>query len=133
MDKVGVSRMAQVNIAHFTDIDSESRRKFTQLVRDLVAYEVHGLEKAQIRPDSVTVLVMPVDIANSLSGAETELQVLVSGNDWPRDNDGQPISPKEAKTHFDMLASRVFEELSNAQKRKIYVWITPFAASGWAE
>lgn len=125
--------MAQVNISNFTAIAKDDRRQFAQVVRDAVAWEVHGLAKQDVRPDSVSVLVVPLDAAASLSGADTEIHVLVSGNDWPASEEGRPMGAAEAKVYFDGLAAKIYQELSKKTQRKLYVWVTPFAASGWAE
>lgn len=123
--------MAQLNISHFTDITSDESRDFALRARDITAKEVHGLEKSQIEPDTVSVWVTPLDKTASLSGAATEVWVLVSGNDWPRNSSGQPANAAEAKVHFDKLAARVYSELTKKTKRKIYIWVTPFTATGW--
>ncbi|HTH72412.1 MAG TPA: hypothetical protein VL737_03575 [Candidatus Pristimantibacillus sp.] len=125
--------MAQVNIVHTTEINDASRRQFSLLARDVAAREVHGLEPEQIEPDSVTVFVVPVDVAASMSGADTEVQVFVSGNDWPLDQEGKPLDTAAAKHHFDGLAGRIHRTLSAKTARKLFVWVTPFTASGWAE
>lgn len=124
--------MAQLTIAHFTEISDSERRQFALVARDIAAKEVHGLEKSEIQPDSVSVLVVPVDVSTSLSGADTEVQVFVSGNNWPADGAGQPANAAAAKAHFDALAARIYAALSKESRRKVYVWITPFTASGWA-
>lgn len=125
--------MAQVNITHFSDIDFNESRNFTLLARDVVAKEVHGLAKAEIQPDSVSVLVMCIDIQASQSGADSEVQVLVSGNGWPINSAGRAANTAEAKAHFDSMAARIHKSLTKESRRNIYVWMTPFTASGWAE
>ena len=125
--------MAQVNIAHFIEISDSERQQFARLARDVAAKEVHGLTKSQIKPDSVSVLVMPIDVRASMSGADTELQVCISGNNWPVDDIGRPQDAIAAKAHFDALAGRIHKSLSQGSARKLYVWVTPFTASGWAE
>lgn len=124
--------MAQVNIAHFTDIKADEMREFALQVRDIVAREVHGLKPSEIQPDSVSVLVMPIDTRTSLSGADTEIHVVVSGNNWPADGIGQPASAATAKIHFDKLAASIHRALAKESERKLYIWVTPFTASGWA-
>src|SRR6478736_7502503 len=123
--------MAQVNIVHTTEIHDAGRRQFSLWARDVAAHEVHGLEPEQIEPDSVTVFVVPVDAAASMSGADTEVQVFVSGNNWPLDQDGKPLDAVAAKRHFDGLAGRIHQTLSAKTTRKLFVWVTPFTASGW--
>ena len=125
--------MAQVNIGHFTDIDQEDSRAFAELAQEAVALAVHGVKKEDIQPDTVSVMVIPIDKANSLSGADIEVQVLVSGNNWPKDNSGKPIDALTAKAHFDKMAGTIYKALIKGTNRKIYVWVTPFTASGWAE
>ena len=125
--------MAQLNIAHFSEIAAADSRAFALLARDVAAQEVHGLEKSQVKANSVSVLVIPVDTAASLSGADTEVQVLVSGNDWPTNAGGEPATSKEAKVHFDALAQRIYQALAKQTEREVYVWVTPFTATGWAE
>lgn len=125
--------MAQVNIAHFTEISDAHKRQFASLARDVTAKEVHGLTQSQITPDSVSILTLPIDVPASISGADTEVQVCVSGNDWPIDPTGKPVDALAAKTHFDALAHRIHQSLSLDSARKLYVWVTPFTASGWAE
>lgn len=125
--------MAQVVITHFTEISTDEKLRLTQLARDAAALEVHDLQKSQIDSSSVSVLVLSVDQAASLSGADTEVQVYVSGNNWPLDDTGQPLQAFAAKAHFDKLASRIYGSLSQNSARKLYVWVTPFTASGWAE
>ena len=124
--------MAQVNISFLSDIPSNERRQFALAVRTIVAKAVHGLQDHQILPDSVSVLVLPIDTATSLSGADVEVQVLVSGNNWPLDVEGRPLDVSKAKKHFDQLALRILSALAKKSKRTIYVWVTPFTASGWA-
>ncbi len=123
--------MAQLNISHFTELTSAEGRKFALLARDVVAKEIHGLEKAEVKPDSVSVLVLSVDKSASLSGADTEVQVLVSGNNWPS-NAGRPASAAEAKAYFDGMAEKIYASLTKESQRNLYVWVTPFTASGWA-
>ena len=123
--------MAQVNLAFFEDMTSEEKRQFALTARNIVALEVHGLKESEILPDSVSVLVVPVG-AGSISGAGVEVQVLVSGNDWPRGRQNRPARAVEAKVHFDNLAARIHEALSRFYPVKVYVWVTPFTASGWA-
>lgn len=125
--------MAQVNICHFKPITAGKSHDFAELLRNVVAWEVHGIRKSKIEPDTVSVVVIPVDRGASLSGADTEIQVLVSGNDWPKTNDGKPADASAAKIHFDIMAAKVHKALMLAQNRKIYVWVTPFTATGWAE
>jgi len=125
--------MAQINISHFTDISVEENRHFSELVRDVAAWEVHAVKKTDIEPDTVSVMVFPVDMAASISGAETEVQVLVSGNDWPRNSDGTPADAAVAKKHFDQMAGNIYKALTTNSNRKIYIWVTPFMTTGWAE
>lgn len=125
--------MAQLNIAFFSEIGAEERHQFAIAARDIAAKEVHHLAKEEIKPDSVSVLVLPVDTLASLSGAEIEVQVLISGNDWPQTEGGRPLSASDAKVHFDKLAGQIYEELTKTSRRPIYVWVTPFTVSGWAE
>src|SRR5687768_8149422 len=125
--------MAQVNIAYFAEVRADEKRLFALAARDAAAKEVHGLKKSEIEPNSVSVLVFPVDKAASLSGAEVEVQVLVSGNNWPLDAQGTALTAKEAKVYFDKLAARVHNSLKKVSGRPIFVWITPYVASGWAE
>lgn len=125
--------MAQVNITHFTDISDGESRNFALLARDVVAQAVHGLTRSEIQPDSVSVLVVPVNTQASLSGADTEVQVLVSGNNWPTNAMGHGARANEAKSHFDNLAKKIYKPLTENGHRSVYVWVTPFTASGWAE
>lgn len=123
--------MAQVNLAYFEDMTTEQKRQFALTVRNVVALEVHGLKESEVLPDSVSVLVVPV-AAESISGASVEVQVLVSGNDWPRGRQNRPANAAEAKAHFDNLAARIHETLCQLYPVKVFVWVTPFTASGWA-
>lgn len=125
--------MAQVNIAYFAEDTVPLVQRFALACRDAAAKEVHGLKKSEIGPDSVSVMVLPLDRAASLSGADIEVQVLVSGNNWPINRDGQLAKPAEAKLHFDKIARSIHKQLAKQTPRKMYVWVTPFAASGWAE
>lgn len=125
--------MAQVNISHFISINSADSQVFSKLLQEIVALEVHAVEKSAILPDSVSVLVIPIDTETSLSGAETEVQLLVSGNNWPKDNQGVPFDAEAAKKHFDKMAQNIYKRITAVQNRKVYVWVTPFYASGWAE
>ncbi len=125
--------MAQVNIAYFSDVQAGERRRLALAARDAAAKEVHGLKKSEIEPNSVSVLVIPVDKTSSLSGAEIEVQLLVSGNNWPVDEQGRAMAAQEAKVYFDLLAGRVHDSLARITSRTVYVWVTPFMASGWAE
>ena len=113
--------MAQVNISHIQTIESQQALAFAGNVHRVIAKEVHGME-GEIEADAVTVLTMRVEPEASISGAETEVHVLVSGNDWPKHGDGSPFDQKEAKVHFDDLASRIFDALSAETDRKLYVW-----------
>jgi hypothetical protein len=125
--------MAQVNITHFADITADKSREFALLARNVAAKAVHGLEKSEIQPSSVSVLVVPIDKKTSLSGADSEVQVLVSGNNWPTNPAGRAANAVEAKVHFDNLAAEIHNSLKKDSRRNVYVWVTPFAASGWAE
>ncbi len=131
-DKEKKPGMAQVNIAHFVNIAADESDNFVLYARDVVAKEVHGLEKPDIQPGSVSVLVIPID-KGSLSGVDSEVQVLVSGNNWPTTSLGRPATAAEAKTHFDKMAERIHRKLAGQSQRSVYVWVTPFTASGWAE
>ncbi|MGI8419258.1 MAG: hypothetical protein ACR2LN_01290 [Candidatus Levyibacteriota bacterium] len=124
--------MAQLNIFHFTDITNIESSEFTLLARDIAAKEIHGLEKSEVQPDSVSVMVIPVDRSASLSGADTEVQVQVSGNNWPYNGTGEPANAVEAKAHFDKMAEKIYSAILKKSKRKVYIWVTPFTASGWA-
>lgn len=125
--------MAQVNIVHFNEFEDSEAAVFSYLVLQIVAKAIHGLDREQIVPSSATVLTLNVRPTASLSGADTELQVQVSGNDWPKHSGDEPYSAKEAKIYLDTMAGQIQTSLSALSKRKIYVWVTPFVASGWAE
>src|SRR5438270_5317591 len=104
--------MAQINIIHFTPITEAKNRELSLIAREIAAKEVHGLGKTEIQPDSVTIIVIPVDRTASLSGADTEVQVLVSGNNWPSNAAHQPANFAEAKIHFDKMAQKFREALT---------------------
>lgn len=125
--------MAQVNVVHFAHIDGREDRVFARLTRNVVAEAIHGLKISDIRPTSVSVLVVPVNKQASFSGADTEVQVLVSGNNWPANAAGRAASAAEAKIHFDSIAARIHASITKESRRNISVWVTPFVASGWAE
>ncbi len=125
--------MAQVNIAHFTKVTPAQSRDIAAAARNVAAKEIHGLEIPDIRPGSVSVWVFPIDTTASMSGADTEIQLLVSGNNWPQDGHGEPANDAEAKKHFDDVAGKVYEAVAAQTNRNIYVWVTPYVASGWAE
>ncbi len=124
--------MAQVNIAFIAALPAREKQRFAQQCRDVVAKEVHGLQRSEIQPDSVTVLALSVDRQVSISGADIEVQVLVSGNNWPTTAAGQPANAAEAKAYFDVLAATIHKVLASQSQRTVYVWVTPFTASGWA-
>lgn len=125
--------MAQVNITHFSVINIGESRTFALRTREVVAKEVHGLEKSEIQPGSVSVLNLSINRQSSLSGADTEVQVLVSGNNWPVNSVGKPADAALAKVHFDNMAARIYDSLTREGRRSVYVWVTPFRVSGWAE
>ncbi len=125
--------MAQVNISHFSDISENESKGFTLGVQQSVGKIVHGLEKSELESNTISLFVIPVDQSASISGADTEVQVLISGNDWPKQESGQPFSSAEAKIHFDKIAEAIYESISKQTQRVVYVWVTPFMASGWAE
>lgn len=123
--------MAQLNIAHFKSMTAREAQQFTLIAREVVAKEVHGLELTEIQPDSVSVWVVPVNEDASMSGADSEVHVLVSGNNWPNQG-GKPANAREAKLHFDKMAATIYKTINKQSGRKVYVWVTPFTASGWA-
>ncbi len=124
--------MAQVNISHITPIDQAMASNFAKCTHKIAAQTVHGIT-GKVEPRAVTVLTLAVQHNTSISGVDTELQVLVSGNDWPKDADGIPFNNADAKAYFDELAGRILTKVTRATKRSVYVWVTPFVASGWAE
>lgn len=125
--------MAQVTIAHVTNIQDLEAADFAAEVHKIVAREVHGMEET-IEPNACTVLTVGLREKASISGADTELHVLISGNQWPvHDDTGVAYSPVEAKIYFNQLARRIFKAVEQITKRTLYVWVTPFVASGWAE
>lgn len=124
--------MAQVNITHITTYKSDKNADFAHTVHAVVAREVYGI-KDSVSPNAVTVLTTNMHPEASISGADSELQVLISGNDWPKHADETPYDYAQAKIYFDDLARRIHTGISEAMPRNLYVWVTPFVASGWAE
>lgn len=124
--------MAQANIAHIQPITDTDAAEFATELHRIVAKQVHSLSGI-IEPDEVTVLTLMLQPGASISGADTEIQVLLSGNDWPYHENDIPYTYKEAKKHFNELAEQILTAVSAVTKRSVYVWVTPFVASGWAE
>lgn len=124
--------MAQVTISHIRDIAMGDATKFAQQAHSIVGIEVHGINNPA-DPSAVTVLTLNMWREACISGADTEVQVLISGNDWPRYDDSTLYSYLEAKQHFDEMAGHIFKSLGSLTDRRLYVWVTPYVASGWAE
>lgn len=124
--------MAQVNITHITEIDEDEAVIVAQTAHKVVASVVYGLT-GEVEARMVTVLTFRANPAACISGVDTEVQVLISGNDWPLHDDGTPFDYKQAKVYFDDMARRIFVRLADATNRRLYVWVTPYVASGWAE
>lgn len=124
--------MAQVNITHITAVDDTQAIKLAQESHRIVAFEAHGMS-GDIEARAVSVFTLNVHKEASISGVDSEVQILISGNDWPKHLDETPYDRQEAKQHFDIMAERIFKSLGSVTDRRLYVWVTPYVTSGWAE
>lgn len=128
--------MTQARITHFEDFELGPRVDFAYRVMQIVGAEVKGLKYVTVTNKDVSLIATrPLEESSTIATANTEVEVTIDDEEWPRDANGDLATVTVAKERAMGIRRAIGEALLggvNAQEGAIVgVFVLPFKVSAW--